>query len=479
MDTNTEPQINSFAGGLNSDDDLSVVATNQYIDARNIKISSYRGGEGRDNRHGSLMPVQGVKLAGSFAGESNKVVATGSIRDYGVVVCIDENENRLKIYSFKNAIGGTVHDQDFNNIQNSRLVVDAPLLPLDDEEKYPDAFDIQLNYESENNIKLYLADSIHPIMVFNINSRDERFVYTDLDKCLSYPEAVCKPPVFEEYVPGKIEFGVVSYCYQLYNRYGIHTGASIQCQQIPIGNYDFDSKYVKCGGKQGAISNCGVKISIQIPSNYWHLDYIKVFRVQYTQNGQMPIVSVIYDTKINFDEENDSSELVINDVGNDPIEHISVEELNSLQGVRIIPNSLASKDGFLFAANTKTIQTTIKDFDKWDARAFRFNYENKSTVTDVNGDNSFIIDAHGKDIEDDSVAVPPFDHDCYDDTYNNINKEASLYDANFVFDSKYQWVGGSGKNIEWRFVISSQVEDSCVKENNTRKMGTLYNYSQK
>lgn len=477
MDTNTEPQINSFAGGLNSDDDLSVVATNQYIDARNIKISSYRGGEGRDNRHGSLMPVQGVKLAGSFAGNGNKVVATGSIRDYGVVVCIDENENRLKIYSFKNAIGGTVHDQDFNNIQNSKLVADAPLLPLDKGDEYPDTFDIQLNYEGENNIKLYLADSKHPIMVFNINKNDG-LIYRELDKCLSYPEAVCKPPVFEEYVPGKIEFSVVSYCYQLYNRYGIHTGASIQCQQIPIGNYDFDNKYVKCGGKQGAISNCGVKISIQIPRDYWHLDYIKVFRVQYTQNGQMPMVSVIYDAKLNFNEQ-DSTELIINDVGNDPIEYISVEELNSLQGVRIIPNSLASKDGFLFAANTKTIQTTIKDFDKWDARAFRFNYENKSTVTDVNGDNSFIIDAYGKDIEDDSVAVPPFDHDCYDDTYNNINKEASLYSANFVFDSKYQWVGGSGKNIEWRFVISSQVEDSCVKENNTRKIGTLYNYSQK
>lgn len=475
MGTNTEPQINSFAGGLNSDDDLSVVATNQYIDARNIKISSYRGGEGRDNRHGSLMPVQGVKLAGSFAGEGNKVVATGSIRDYGVVVCIDENENRLKVYSFKNAIGGTVHDQDFNDIQKSSIVVDAPLLPLGKGEKYPDTFDIQLNYESENNIKLYLADSIHPIMVFNISND---FLYQELDKCLSYPEAVCKPPVFEEYVPGKIEFGVVSYCYQLYNRYGIHTGASIQCQQIPIGNYDFDNRYVKCGGKQGAQSNCGVKISIQIPRDYWHLDYIKVFRVQYTQNGQMPIVSVIYDAKVNFNEQ-DSTELIINDVGNDPIEYISVEELNSLQGVRIIPNSLASKDGFLFAANTKTIQTTIKDFDKWDARAFRFNYENKSTVTDVNGNDIFTIDAHEHDIEDDSVAVPPFDHDCYDGTYNNINKEASLYSANFVFDSKYRWVGGSGKNIEWRFVISSQVEDSCIKENNTRKIGTLYNYSQK
>lgn len=478
MDTNNEPQINSFAGGLNSDDDLSVVATNQYIDARNVKISSYRGGESRDNRHGSLMPVQGVKFAGSFAGKNSKVVATGSIRDYGVIVCIDDG--RLKIYSFKNAIGGTVHDQDFNDIQNSRLVTDAPLLPLNKGEEYPDVFDIQLNYESENNIKLYLADSFHPIMVFNIN-RDDSLIYDDLDKCLSYPEAVCKPPVFEEYVPGKIEFGVVSYCYQLYNRYGIHTDASIQCQQIPIGNYDFDNRYVKCGGKQGAISNCGVKISIQIPNDYWHLDYIKVFRVQYTQNGQMPIVSVIYDAKINFDEsdEHDYSELIINDVGNEPIEQISVEELNSLQGVRIIPNSLASKDGFLFAANTKTIQTTIKDFDKWDARAFRFNYENKSIVTDVNGNDTFKIDANGKDIESDDVAVPPFDHDCYDSTYNNINKEAALYSANFVFDSKYRWVGGSGKNIEWRFVICPQVEDSCVKENNTRKIGTLYNYSQK
>ena len=476
MDTNNEPQINSFAGGLNSDDDLSVVATNQYIDARNIKISSYRGGESRDNRHGSLMPVQGVKLAGSFVGKNNKVVATGSIRDYGVIVCIDKSN--LKIYSFKNAIGGTLHDQNFNNIQYSRLVTDAPLLPLNDGEEYPDVFNIQLNYESENNIKLYLADSFHPIMVFNINRDDRSLVYDDLNKCLSYPEAVCKPPVFEEYVPGKIEFGVVSYCYQLYNRYGIHTGASIQCQQIPIGNYDFDNKYVKCGGKQGAISNCGVKISIQIPINYQHLDYIKVFRVQYTQNGQMPIVSVIYDAKIDFDE-HDFSKLIINDVGNEPIEQISVEELNSLQGVRIIPNSLASKDGFLFAANIKTIQTTIKDFDKWDARAFRFNCENVSTVTDINGDNTFIINTHNKDIEDDSVVVPPFDHDCYDDTYNNINKEVSLRYDNFVFDSKYRWIGGSGKNIEWRFVICPQVEDSCVKENNTRKIGTLYNYSQK
>ena len=44
------------------------------------------------------------------------------------------------------------------------MIVDARL-PHDN---YPDKFSIQLNYESENNIKLYIADSLDPIMMFNI-----------------------------------------------------------------------------------------------------------------------------------------------------------------------------------------------------------------------------------------------------------------------------------------------------------------------
>lgn len=469
MDTNTEPQVNSFAGGMNSDDDISVVATNQYLEARNLKIVSYQN----DNKHGSIMPIRGVKLAGSFSKADQKIVATGQIREFGVIVC--KSDTTLTVLTFKNAIGGDSHTEQFNEITEKRVVVDAPLLDTDGQE-YPDVFNIQLNYESENNIKLYIADSIHPIMVFNIN-RDDGFVYNDLNKCLVYPETICTPPVFEGYIPGKIEFSVVSYCYQLYSRYGTYTDASIQCKQIPIGNYNFSPEnYVQGGGKQGAQSNCGVKISIQIPQNYWHFDYIKVFRVQYTQNGQMPLVSVIYDSSINFDKFN-SSKIVINDVGNDPIQQISVEELNALQGVRIIPNSLASKDGLMFAANTKTVQTSIKDFDKWDARAFRFNSDKISIVSDINGNNQFKIDASSESI--DNIQMPAFDHDCYDATYNDISADVSLNKNSYVFDSEYKWVGGSGKNIEWRFVICPQVEDSCIKENNTRKIGTLYNYTQK
>lgn len=472
MDTNIEPQINSFAGGMNSDDDLSVVATNQYIEARNIKISSYRGGENRDNRQGSLMPIQGVKLAKQIVGENQKIVATGSIRDYGVIVAIDGSN--LKIYSFKNAIGGDIHNQQFNQIQDYRIVVDAPLLPLDEGQSYPDVFNIQLNYESENNIKLYLADSIHPIMVFNINREDKGIIYTDLDKCLVYPKSVCNPPKFEDYIAGKLQYGMVSYSYQLYNKYGQHSDISVSCKQIPIGNYNFNNneRYLQTGGKQDAQSNCGIKLSITIPAGYDHFDKIKVYRIQYFQNGQMPIISVIYDSNTNA-KEGESSQIFIQDVGNEALEQISVEEFNSAQGVRIIPNSLAVKDGYMFAANVKTYQTTIKDFDKWDARAFRFTKTGKCYLTNVNGGDQYSFKTTGII---NPYILPPMNHDCYDSKYNDINKQVKLEDNAQVFDASGKYIGGTGVNISWRFIISPQVGDACEKQNNTRKIGTLYNY---
>jgi len=97
----------------------------------------------------------------------------------------------------------------------------------------------------------------------------------------------------------------------------------------------------------------------------------------------------------------------------------------------------------------------------------------------VNGNDKFKIDASKNSIDDSSVSVPNFTHDCYDSKYNDINTSVSLGKTKYIYDSECKWVGGSGKNIEWRFVISPQVEDSCIKENNERKIGTLYNYSKK
>ena len=476
MDTNTEPQINSFAGGLNSDDDISVVSTNQYLDATNIRISQYKDGNdgSKENRNGVLTPIKGAKVACIISGmpesyKNFKVVATGSIRDYGVVVCTCKNNDTetLVVFRFKNAIGGALHNQDFYYLNAPDLIVNAPLAHTN----YPDKFSIQLNYESEDNIKLYVADSLDTILVFNIMSKT---VYDDLDKCYIYPTAPCQPPKFECYIPGKLKYSMVSYSYMLYNKYGQHSDVSVACKQIPIGNYNFvdNQNFIQSGGKLDAQSNSGVMVSIHISKEYVHLGKIKVFRIQYLQNGQMPTISVIYDAATGCTKDVDA-DISICDTGQEALEQISVEEYNSMQGVRIIPNSLAVKNGYLFAANTKTYQTTIKGFEDWDARAYRFDKNGNCTLTDVNGGNKI-------DIKASNIPSVPANHDCFQ-SYNDINTKQTIDGTNQVYDKTGSYIGGSGLNVEWRFIISPQVGDSCKRQHNgqddyVRKVGTLYNY---
>ena len=476
MDTNTEPQINSFAGGLNSDDDISVVSTNQYLDATNIRISQYKDGNdgSKENRNGVLTPIKGAKVACIISGmpesyKNFKVVATGSIRDYGVVVCTCKNNDTetLVVFRFKNAIGGALHNQDFYYLNAPDLIVNAPLAHTN----YPDKFSIQLNYESEDNIKLYVADSLDTILVFNIMSKT---VYDDLDKCYIYPTAPCQPPKFECYIPGKLKYSMVSYSYMLYNKYGQHSDVSIACKQIPIGNYNFvkNQNFIQSGGKLDAQSNSGVMVSVHISKEYIHLGKIKVFRIQYFQNGQMPTISVIYDAATGCTKDADA-DISICDTGQEALEQISVEEYNSMQGVRIIPNSLAVKNGYLFAANTKTYHTTIKGFEDWDARAYRFDKNGNCTITDVNGGNKIDINAS-------NIPSVPANHDCFQ-SYNDINTKQTIDGTNQVYDKTGSYIGGSGINVEWRFIISPQVGDSCKRQfkgsdDYTRKVGTLYNY---
>ena len=482
MDTNTEQQINSFAGGLNSDDDISVVSTNQYLDATNVRISQYKDGNdsSRINRNGVITPIKGARMSAIIHPSPNhynyKVVATGSIRDYGIIVCVCTFNYRgilktmLCVYRFKNAIGNGLHNQSYKEIDSTDMIVHAQL-PHDN---YPDKFSIQLNYESDNNIKLYVADSLDPIMMFNITRQSE---YNDLDKCYIYPKAPCQPPKFQGYIPGKLKYSMVSYSYMLYNKHGQHSDVSVACKQIPIGNYNFvdNQNFIQSGGKLDAQSNSGTKISVQIKSEYVHLDKIKVFRIQYFQNGQMPIISVIYDADTGCTEFEDA-DITVCDTGQEALEQISVEEYNSMQGVRIIPNSLAIKNGYLFAANTKTYQTTIKDFDKWDARAYRFDRNHKCTLTDVNGDSKINVTPN-------NMQNVPFNHDCFQ-YYNNINTKQIINWSSQVYDKTGSYIGGSGVNIEWRFIISPQVGDSCKRQykgsdDYVRKVGTLYNYVSK
>jgi hypothetical protein len=70
------------------------------------------------------------------------------------------------------------------------------------------------NWESDNNVKLYIADGIHQLLSFNIFGT----VYTSVTDLNAYIATDLRQPAAEiSSQAGNIKAGVVQYCYRLYN----------------------------------------------------------------------------------------------------------------------------------------------------------------------------------------------------------------------------------------------------------------------
>ena len=166
--------------------------------------------------------------------------------------------------------------------------------------------------------------------------------------------------------------------------------------------------------------------------------------------------------------------MYVRDQGQNPLQVISLEEYNSMSGIHIIPKIIESKNDYLFAANIKQQFNTInsadinKDqFDDWDARAYRFDPDTRTTkLTDV---------ASGQPIEytiqelQENWNLIPKDHDCYNE-HNNIN----VYVGNtkgFSEDPLHNgYLGGVGPHIYWHFVMP----EICVDDNSTNNDSAIY-----
>nr|DAJ75975.1 MAG TPA: stabilization protein [Crassvirales sp.] len=74
---------------------------------------------------------------------------------------------------------------------------------------------VTTRYEDEDIIKLYIADGINPILVFNIAPSNEKYidVNNDIDKYKSYPKVLFSRPIFKGYISGNMKTSIVSYSY--------------------------------------------------------------------------------------------------------------------------------------------------------------------------------------------------------------------------------------------------------------------------
>lgn len=439
MDINNNQQINTFAKGLDTDSSDFIIQDQSYRNANNIKLI---GDKYSTNISAQL--IEGNVLITEFT-DNIQIIQTCSVRDYGVIVA--KVDNKLAIYTIKES----------NITQQPKLIFKSI------EDYDIDIVSVNIRYESENNIKLYIADGEHPLMSINVSDLqyDDDYNYENTILSLyTYPQVNFKKPIFLGLTQGSLKGGVYQYSYQLYKKFGNSSEISPTTLMISVvDNVQYKTGNDINGVGQDEQSGSGIRIRIPISESSSYLDRIKIYRIHYVQNGQEPTIDVVYDGAY-------INNMVFTDTGISSLSTITTEEYNSISGIHIIPKVIDSKNDYLFAANIK--QQSNNSFSEFDARAYSFDISGSCTLTK----------AYTSTVEtsftDFTIKDVPQDYDCYNSStdpntpYNDLSAQmfipADTFDVNA--GSLNLIYGGVGKNISYALVTTEIDADTTEATDN-------------
>lgn len=340
MDSNNQ-QTNTWSGGMNTDTSDALINSNQYRFARNLRYVTEK-----EQNTGELHLIPGAKLIKQISNESNTddtyILETTSLRDKAIFITTYSTTG-WAVWTIDNWRKGS-------DVPNPRCVFST----TDSSRVLGCKISLVTKYEDFYNQKLYIADGKGPVLMIQINPKDgkELLDLEDVTQISAYPSVSFEKPVFLGYIPGSLQSGVVQYSYQFYNKHGQQSEISPSTKLIPISRYYKDGAL---GYLETDQTNVGISISISINSDV-SFEKIRVFRILYHINGQLPIIESIYD-----DDVIKGGTITVDDIGQSGLETLSVEEYNSITGIHIIPKTIESKDDYLFAGNIKDYS---EEFDK-------------------------------------------------------------------------------------------------------------------
>lgn len=505
---NNNISITSFNKGMNTDVSYSNIQEGQYLYGENIRISSYNGDNKSDvtNSYGEIRTIEGFKnirkstfvLSSTFTFNVNKILSACSTRNIGIIVAEDDNKNWAVIRIKQN-------DTE-NDIEPCRLIFCSKDLKLTTPTELKNQLSgnkvsTVLTWETEDNIKLYIADGEHFMKIINVAEADDEVNAANFGNVQLYdqfPNVVIKPFIFCGLIHGGLKAGTVQYAYRFYKKRGNVSPLSAPTKPIYLGSGytddDIISKKSK-GGLEKDTINCGVSLRIPLEDDQSLFDHVYIYRVFYKQNGQEPQISLIYDRSIiESSEEDDAGEVTkfmqYADTGQEALQTISLEEFNNLSGVYVIPKTIEAKDDILFAANIKDNQSELDEIAKeFDARAFRVDNKNhvkfrKSYGVDVDKEYSeFMVEREAMSTEQ----RLEYDKCDFFNDYNDITRQFGIsenlckYKAFKKNEGKkdFHVYGGSGKYISWQFIVTSVIGDysrSYPKQIGSRVSGIEIKY---
>lgn len=458
-------QTNTFVGGMNMDIDATLLQSNQYSYSENTRIiTDQNSNTGALHNVGSIMNVSG----GDFIGEEETVLATSTINDYGVIFTVDK-QGLNRIYRIKvNQLEG-IYSDDIVVIVKGYLAY-----------THKNNIKIILNFESDQNIKMYFTDGVNPIRTLNIMS--DSYIYredgsnTSVDSngilinntVLDINPGILlqKPKVLGIIDGGQLQVGTVAYCYQLYSDRGLQSPYSQLSQAVSVFNA---TTRTSTTNNKGVLTTKAAIIEIPLTDNVVSLyDKCRIIRITYNDKTETPKISVVDSINIS----STTNAIQYTDKGTEiESDSITIEELNVSTNNEVTAATLSTKDNIMFAANIQDV--TWKP--EYDARAYRFTKYGKLLLNAGNASDNIDVQVTKSNFNSILSSIPE-DHDCicpyntFDDPFDNA--DSTKYNIEEYFNNK-NTLGGSGINVSYTFITLQDI--SLCSSINT--VGTIYDNS--
>ena len=336
MDINNElQQINTFVKGMNTDVSDALMDSSQYRYAENVRLTT-----DKDENTGELRPIEGTSIYSNLSGYGD-IIAMTSVRNVLIVITRSTNRDYIVVKDLSENPRWDTWRQCFMTVQ---------------EEHFGDRISLVTRWESDNNVKLYIADGVHPLMYVNIMAGTEGSWSESegIDSISGVKNVFINQPTARvSGNRGNLNAPKIQYAYRLYNIGGATTTLS------PVSNlvvlYKSDTQGYETPDENGKYT-INKSITVTLPENTTDCEYVQIFRISYASAGN-PIVSLIYD---------DVYTPSYLDTGYE-IQSVDYTEFLSYIRFNIVPQIIESKNDYLFSANINDVQSEMdinyKDVD--------------------------------------------------------------------------------------------------------------------
>lgn len=347
MDINNNQQINTFTKGMNTDTSDAFIGTDQYRYAENLRLSTDTNSSG-----GTLVPISGTVRIDNTICDWNNIIAVTSARDMLIVVGIKsvDNLNYMQVYEYNTT------DKDLLDLSPKswrKMIVENDVphgMLLGNDSAVPSYVSTVVRWESDKNVKLYIADGTHTIMSIRL---DKTTNLTTADAGTTSLDSLLLPPIVSfSNETGTINAAKVQYAYRFYIAGGNATTLSPLSEQL-VFYKDLSHGYT-------ITENSAKAVTIRIPpesianveANNSLVDSLEIYRISYLITGHQPKVDRIYSGPLLNGE--------ITDRGGDDVP-FTIEELMSFGQSQTRPHEIENKGGYLFLANLSYVKDGVDD----------------------------------------------------------------------------------------------------------------------